>query len=345
MIEIPGDYLEGGGQILRTACALSCITKKPIRVFNIRQKRTKPGLKAQHLYTLNALAHLFKAKTQGLELGSKEIIFIPSVDFTTEQSLEIDLKTAGAIGLALQPLLLALAFKGKGITLHLKGGTCGLGAVPVDYYPEVIFPLLARSGLKAELEIIKRGYYPKGGGEVKVRIEPIREPEKILLTEPGKIISIKGKSIASSSLAQRKVAERQAEKAEEILKQRFSLPIKIETEYAQTYSTGSEVNIMAHTQNQCILWADSRGERKKLAEEVGREAAEKLIKEIELGAALDFHLADNLIPWLSLLRGAIKTSSVSLHTQTNIWVCELFWGKIFTVKDSTISTNHQDRVS
>lgn len=336
MINVTGDYLEGGGQILRTATALSCITKKPIKVFNIRAKRPNPGLKHQHLYTLKTLAHLFRAKTTGLELGSKEITFIPSLDFILEDKLEIDLRTAGAVGLALQPLLLVCAFKGKGIALTIKGGTCGLGAVPVDYYLQVIFPILSHFGLKANLEIIKRGYYPKGGGEIKVRIEPIKEPKEIFLTEPGRILNIKGISIASSSLSKRQVVERQASKAEEILRKRFNAPIKIEKEYASTLSLGSEINLLAYTENSCILWSDSRGERNKSSEEVGIEAAEGLIEEIESGAAVDFHLADNLIPWLSLLGGTIKTSSISLHALTNIWVCELFFGKCFEIKDKTI---------
>lgn len=338
MIEIPGDYLEGGGQILRTATALSCITKRPIRVFNIRQKRPKPGLQSQHLYTLNALAHLFKAKTQGLELGSKEIIFTPTVDLIQENNLEIDLKTAGAIGLALQPLLLVSAFKSKGIIFTLKGGTCGLGAVPVDYYPLVVFPLLSHRGLKADLEIIKRGYYPKGGGQIKVKIEPIKEPKEISLTQPGRLLEIKTISIASRPLSERQVAERQAKKAEEILRQKFLASVKIETKYVDTLSIGSEINLLAYTENGCILWSDVRGERTKSAEEVGKEAAEKLIKEIASGAAVDFHLADNLIPWLCLLGGEIKTSLISLHTQTNLWVCELFFGKRFELKDTTIKS-------
>lgn len=337
MIKIPGDYLEGGGQILRSASALSCITNKPIRVFNIRLKRPNPGLQSQHLYTLKALAQLFKADTCGLEIKSKEITFIPRAESIQEKFLEIDLKTSGAIGLALQPLILVSAFKGNGISLDVKGGTCGLGAIPVDYYRYVIFPILLRFGLKANLEILKRGYYPKGGGRVRVEVKPLKEPKRISLGDAGSIINIEGMSIASESLVSRRVSHRQKETAEKILKQRFPVPINIGIEYTPTLSVGSEINLVAYTENGYILGSDAQGKIGKTAEEVGEEAAQKLIKEIDAGAACDLHLTDNLIPWLLFLGGVIKTSSISLHTKTNIWLCELFFGKTFEVCNTTIT--------
>lgn len=336
MIEIPGDYLEGGGQILRTASALSCIFAKPIRVFNIRAKRQKPGLKPQHLFILNSLAQLFHAETKGLELGSSEITFIPSIKTIQINTIDIDVKTAGSIGLILQPLIIVAAFRGNGIFFNIKGGTCGSGAIPAEYYKNVLFSILLKVGLKARLEIVKRGYYPKGGGEVKVVIEANKPSGRINLVDPGKLIRIEGISIASSILAQRRVAERQAEKANEILKRRYSVPVNIKAEYAQTFSPGSEINLYAYTEKGSILGSDSRGERGKTAEKVAEEGVNKLVSEIDLGAAVDLHLADNLIPWLFLLGGEIKTSQISLHTQTNIWVCELFSGKVFEIQGNKI---------
>ncbi|MFH1339203.1 MAG: RNA 3'-terminal phosphate cyclase [Candidatus Omnitrophota bacterium] len=337
MVDIPGDYLEGGGQILRTATAFSCISRRPIRVFNIRAKRSNPGLRPQHLFAIGTLAKLFKAETRGLEAGSREIAFVPTAAEIQEHSVDVDIQTAGSIGLILQPLLIAAAFKGSGICFNIKGGTSGLGAVPVDYYPNVIFPILSRSGLKARLEVIKRGYYPKGGGQVKVVVEQARPKGRINLVEPGKLIRIEGISIASSELSSRQVAERQAEKAGEVLKGEYSVPVKIKAEYASILSPGSEINLYAYTGEGGILGSDARGERGKSAEKVGLEAAGKLIKEIESDAAADFHLADNLVPWLSLLGGSIKTSAVSLHTQTNIWVAELFFGKVFKIEGNKIT--------
>ncbi|MCM8779671.1 MAG: RNA 3'-terminal phosphate cyclase [Candidatus Omnitrophica bacterium] len=341
-LEIDGDYLEGGGQILRTACAVSVITGRPIRVFNIRAKRPEPGLKAQHLVTIDALRELSHSSVEGLKLGSKEIKFKPQEKSIASRLINIDIGTAGSIGLLLQAVLLAAAFHSEGVSLYIKGGTCGLGAVPVDYYIHVILPILYRSGLRASLKILRRGYYPKGGGEVSVEISPLKYPKPIDLIKQGNIQRIAGFSIASRDLMSREVAQRQAEEAKKILKRDFSCPLIIKSEYADTYSTGSEINLYAFTDMHCVLGADSRGEVRKSAEEVAAEACAKLKEEIVSGAACDTHLADNLIPWLGILGGKIKVSQISMHTKTNIWIMEQFFGKIFNTEENIISAKNAE---
>ena len=335
-IEINGDYLEGGGQILRTSLALSAVIAKPVKVVNIRARRPAPGLKAQHLTIIKALDKICRTKTKSAKLKSKEIVFAPS-DKCISSHIDIDVGTAGGIGLILQSILLVAAFKCDGLSLNITGGTMGLGQVPVDYYSNVIFPILYKSGLRAKLGILKRGYYPNGGGEVSVSIDPIKYPKPIDLTKLGNISRIGGLSYASKDLFNAEVAQRQANAAKRLLSKSVSLPVDIRSEYVDTSSIGSEINLYAYTNSGNILGADARGEKGKMAERVGQDAARKLLFEIEAQAACDLHLADNLIPWLAFLGGSIKTSQITQHTKTNIWATERFLGKVFKVEDNTIS--------
>lgn len=340
-VEIPGDYLEGGGQILRTSLALSALTKRPVRVHNIRGKRKPPGLRPQHLSVLKALIQLCNAEYEGLSIGSREIFFRPSS--IEAKRIDIDIGTAGAIGLVLQSLILPASFAKGRIEIGLVGGTAGKGAMPIEYFQHIILPTIERIGARIGIELMKRGYYPKGGGIVGTVVEPIERFSPLELVERGEIMEIKGISHASSFLKRARVAERQGEGARETLKRRFPYTVEIGSEYSQTLSPGSGITLWAEARKGIFLGADALGERGKLAEIVGAEAANGLIGEIESGAAVDSHLTDNLIPWLALAGGKMRVSSLTLHTRTNIWVCEKFLGEIFSIQNNII-TNEGVRI-
>jgi RNA 3'-terminal phosphate cyclase (ATP) len=103
MIEIDGSFGEGGGQIVRTAVALSAVTGKPVRIIRIRQGRSKPGLAAQHARAITALAAICDAKTSGATPGSSEIVFTPGEIRGGRHRVEIG--TAGSVTLLMQCLL------------------------------------------------------------------------------------------------------------------------------------------------------------------------------------------------------------------------------------------------
>src|SRR3989338_5676512 len=169
MITLDGSYGEAGGQILRTALALSVITQKPFTISNIRSKRPQPGLKAQHLEGVRALQELCDAEVTGAELGSTALTFQPHE--IKKKQLLIDVKTAGSITLILQALLLPCVFAKKQITLTIKGGTDVSWSPQFDYWKEVIVPYY-RNYAEIIPRLQKRGYYPKGGGEAEVKIKP-----------------------------------------------------------------------------------------------------------------------------------------------------------------------------
>lgn len=342
MIKLDGSYLEGGGQIVRTSLALSTITQKPFEVTDIRKGRPKPGLKNQHLFCIKALEKLCNARTEGAELGSTYLKYYPGK--IKPQTLSIDIGTAGSITLLLQSLLIPSIFADSKIRLKIIGGTDVSWSPSFDYFNNIIIPQI-RKYADIEANLLKRGYYPKGGGKVDVKIKPkfnlenIKEAPKINLTEQHNLIQIKGISHASSDLEKAQVAERQARSAKLALN-RLNCPINIRTEYSETLSTGSGITLWAifskdlneiDFNNPIILGSDALGERGKRSEEVGKEAAEKLLKEINSKAPVDLHLADNLIPFLALVGGQIKVSKITNHTLTNIYVCEKFLDNKFDI--------------
>jgi len=349
MIQIDGSFLEGGGQIVRTALALSTFLQKPVEITNIRKNRKEPGLKNQHLYCIRAFQQLCNAKVDGDHLGSERLLFIP--DKISSSTVKIDIETAGSITLLLQSLLLPIIFSGKTIKIEVIGGTDVNWSPQIDYFKEVIIPSLVQYAEKIELKTEKRGYYPKGNGKAVLKIksrydqETISQAPKFDLVNYGNLLQIRGISHASKDLEKAEVAERQAKSAKLELA-RLKIPIKIDLQYQETLSTGSGITLIAFFSRETELiykdsiriGADILGEKGKPAEQVGKEAAEKLLEEISSKAPVDQHLADNLIPFLAIIKGKIRTSKITDHTKTNIYTVEQFLGKTFEIEGTIIKT-------
>lgn len=324
------DGSNAGGQLVRTACALSAITKEPFKITNIREARPNPGLQIQHMEGIKSIAELCNAETKGLELNSKEFDFYPKK--LEAKDLKIKISTAGSIGLVLQAVLLVTSQLDKSIKIEIEGGaTWGKWAPPVLYLEKVLFPLLKE---ETEIKILRDGFYPKGGSRVEVLTKPLK-PNPIEILERSEIKEIKGFSIASKSLKKAKVAERQTKTAKELVKQKFNRELNIETKYVDSISPGSGVLIYVKTENS-IIGGDSLGEIKKPAEDIAKEAVKNLIFEYANGA-VDRHAADMLLPYMALSSGKIQTSEITNHIKTNIPVIEKFLPVKFEIKDRIIS--------
>lgn len=345
MIQLNGSHLEGGGSLTRVALALSALTGQEFSVSNIRAGREQGGLKAQHLHAIKALKKICNAETNEIEIGSTELQFKPGK--LKGGVFEIDIGTAGSITLLLQALLLPCLFAPRPVTLRITGGTCGKWQASVDYLQNVLVPHLLRFVEKVEIKILKRGYYPKGGGVAEVKITPRfmlgdnfeewwkdlqSKCAKMNLTEQGKVEQIKGVINLSQELEEKKVAERVRRAAVEVLRP-LQVPINIRIEQVQSASIGGDILLWAvcsqkgrvDFDNPVLLGSDCLLEPGKRSEEVGKEAAQKLIQEIKSGAAVDKHLADQLIMFMGLLPGSeILSSEVSKHAFTNIYVVEKF---------------------
>lgn len=357
MLKIDGSYLEGGGQICRTALALSTITQRPFEMHSIRKGRKDSGLKSQHLYCIRSLKELCNAVSEGDELGSLQLKYWPRK--IVAKNLEIDIETAGSVTLLMQALLLPSIFVSKPITIAITGGTDTKWSQPFDYFSNVLLPQLQRFA-KIEAKLLKRGYYPKGNGKAEIKISPkfrLNDFESFEefhthlkqnihpydLTEQHHLIQIKGISHASISLERAKVAERQAESCQQLLKQKYDVPIQISVQYQETFSPGSGIALWAifsknkediDENNPIRTGADSLGEQGKRAELVGEEAARNLISQIESKSPVDKYLADQLLPFMALVGNSrIRASSITNHCRANIYTIQQFLGDIFEVDE------------
>jgi len=326
MITIDGS--EGWGQVLRTAISLSALTLKPVKVTNIRASRPRPGLMMQHLVGIKTVAEFCDAEVSGLQFGSMEVEFSPRKFDVRDKT--IDIGTAGSIPLILQTLTPLLVFADKKVTLEIIGGTAGLGSPTIEYVKYVMFPLLNKLGLPLpEIEILKQGFYPRGGGIVRIGFEPIKLLNYINLVNPGKILSIKGISIAGG--LPESVALRQAESAKNVLS-KFVDSIQIESASVNTYSQGTSITLWAETENS-ILASDNIGKKGVTAEDIGSEAARELMKSIESKAALDKYMSDQIIPFMALANGksSITMEELTQHCISNIYVSEKILGCKFSI--------------
>ena len=324
MIEIDGSYGEGGGQIVRTSVALSAVTGKSVLIKKIRQGRPKPGLAAQHAQAIKTLGQICNAEIKGAEPGSSEVLFCPQEICGGNRRVEIG--TAGSVTLLMQCLLPALLHAEKRTSLHVQGGTDVQWSPTVDYFKHVFLPALSLFGAKASLQLLRRGYYPRGQGEVLLEVEPSRLKPAHIFNEPFNPAQDRVRGISHCSNLPQHVAERQAGSAVRCL-QEAGYPAEVSLETGRLASTGSGITLWTAGKGASFL-----GEWGLPAETVGRRAAEELIMEMASPAAVDAHLADQLIPYLALAGGSYTVREISLHTKTNIWTAGHFMDAKFEIR-------------
>ena len=277
MIHIDGSQGEAGGQIIRTALALSAITQKPFQIKKIRAKRPQPGLKEQHLQTVNALAQLCNAEVTGNELHSQELTFIPHG--LKSGALHIKINTAGSVGLVLQSLLIATVKTDLEITIE-GGSTWSKWAPPVLFLEEVLAPLLKKMNYVFEIKREKEGFYPKGGALVRVKTKKT-DLKPLILVEKTPIESITIVSQADKSLQKARVAERQAKEAHHLVFSEYIIDPNVRREYCTALNPGSGILIVMKTKNS-FIGADALGEKGISSENVAQDAFTKLKENIEV---------------------------------------------------------------
>jgi RNA 3'-terminal phosphate cyclase (ATP) len=332
VLEVDGSQKSGSGTILRLSIALAGILGEPLHIYNIRKRRSQPGLRPQHLEATITAAKLCNAEIKGATLGSRELWFKPSEIKGGEIHAEIG--TAGSIPMLLLTILPLCASAKRVVNIRVvKGGTDVRHAPTINYLKYLLLPTLERMGLKASLNIQKFGYYPKGMGEVSMEVQPCQKLDPLRLEEFGKIEELRGVSVCTF-LAGRRVAERQARAANEHLGDRgFEAKIDVVNDMSNPLQKGSSLVLWAKSSKDVLLGGDAIGELRKLSEVVGREAAENLFKEIKAEATVDVHLADILVPYCALADGnsVYLARSMTEHLETNLWLTQKILGVKFQV--------------
>lgn len=323
-LRIDGNYGEGGGQVLRTALSLSSILNKPIQVYNIRKGRKIPGLQPQHLTCVRACRMISSADVSGDELGSQQIEFAP--EKLSGDSFEFDVSekkgSAGSVSLIIQSLLLPLIFAPRSSSVTLLGGTHVPWSPPYHYLNGVFLPTIARMGCRIKLNLKDWGWYPRGGGKLNARIDPVKELTPLNLTNRGELKSLRG--ISAVSNLPLSIAERQRDQGLKTLK-RAGIDARIDLLNAPSPGKGTILFLLAEFE-QTLAGFGALGALRKRAEQVAEEACREFLEFHRSSAAIDHRLADQLIPYLARASGesTFTTSKISSHLLTNIWVVQQF---------------------
>lgn len=328
-IEIDGSFGEGGGQILRTALSLSCITGRRLRLFNIRKGRKNPGLMPQHLTSVLAASLISGANMSGAEKGSTELTFSPGR--TTAGNYFFDIKTAGACSLVFQTLLPPLVLADGMSTVTIRGGTHVPFSPSYHYLSEVFMPMVHQIGIRVESEIRRYGFYPHGGGEVSFIIYPVQRIRGLSALSRGGLLSVTGYSGVANLPVH--IAERQKKSVETGISP-FSADITI----MDVPSAGRGTFVFLNAQyDHTAAGFTSLGKRGRPAEDVGGEAAQEYLEFHESAACLDEHLPDQIVIYLGLSQeeSSFTTSRISQHLITNLWAMKKFLNIRYTLEGKT----------
>lgn len=331
MLKIDGSQGEGGGQILRTAVTLSAITNKPVEITSIRSKRPNPGLRPSHLTAIKILAELFSAKVENLRVGADWVRFEPSGRFKGGTA-KVDIGTAGSIPLTLMAVVPAVSLSGNELEIEITGGTDVKASPTIDYIRYVVSEAFRSIGIKFSVDVVKRGYYPKGGGVVRAVIQQCRSPSPSEFVN-GRYVEPKITSVCSE--LPKHVAERQISAALISLEKAGIKCNSYSASYESALSPGTSILVYSVSDfGGPYIGGDSIGEIGKRAEAIGQEAAARFTESALAGAAVDPFLADMLVLPLCLAKGrsVYRTSRVTEHLRTNLQVASLLTGCKFDIK-------------
>jgi len=313
---------------LRTSLALALLTGRAARIERIRAGRAKPGLRPQHLTAVRAAAAICDARLAGDELGSQELTFVPGGpprpgEYVFDVAEAVQGGSAGSVGLVLQTVLLPLTFAAGDSHLTLRGGTHVPWAPSAAYLENVFLPALAHMGVRAQVETAQWGFYPAGGGEMRVKVEgSTRSLSPIQLVERGELYRVWGAATVLNLPAH--IPQRMASRASNVLAE-AGVRSQIEPQRLRGAGPGAGIFLFARYAH-AVAGFTAYGQQGLPAERVAEAACEELLTHHRAGAPVDPHLADQLALPMALAEGEsrISASQITQHLLTNVWAVRQF---------------------
>lgn len=325
-----------GGRFAGTAgmaIGLSIITQKPCRIFGADEAGKE--LKKEDFIIANAMARLCGGRLETKETAKGEITFYPDEIF--EEHFTLSVPAATDCAHLLEVFVLPLAFRQKQITIHLKGGASDIiSSSTFCYFQFVFLKTMEKIGVKAEVNLLKRGYYPAGGAEIELKILAAA-PAVINLKSRGVLKKITIFSGASESLKSKKTAERQARAAKDILK-KLNLPLEEKIEYSPTFSPGSYICLVAEFEK-TVIGKDYLAKMGERAEEIGAATAIGLLKEAKNSAAIDEYMGKRILPYLAAAKKSAMAIAATPETAQNCHLIEQFIAGRFEIKENIVKWN------
>lgn len=327
VLEIDSSRGEGGGQMVRTSVALATLTGTTTRLTRIRENRPTNGLSKQHTTAVNAIAQMTGSTITGNYIGSSELLVEPGDKQVP--NITMDIGTAGSISLVVQATLLAARNYTVPFRLDLKGGTNVMWAPPIDSYSMVLFPLMEKMGIHAELNILERGFYPIGGGHIKLRLDPIGRIQPLNLDSLGEFKRLHGLCFVQQ------LSDRVGQEMIDACKKVFSPKYDIDIEVQRTVGTsrGAGMVLVAEYENG-LLSSNVLSSKGHSPQQSGLDAASDLLQEMSAGSTIDIHTADQILPYMAMAEGksSFIVSRISKHLLSQMDTLESFLDVRFGVE-------------
>jgi RNA 3'-terminal phosphate cyclase (ATP) len=331
LIPLDGAEGEGGGQILRSALTLSAVTGQGFRVERIRARRLRPGLRPQHLAAVRAAGLACGAEVHGAFDGSPDLRFLPGRAGAGE--FRFDIGTAGAATLVLQTVVPILATAADPSRVEVCGGTHVPRSPSFHFLSRHWCEAVGRLGLVAPVELVRGGFMPRGGGEIRAWTSPWTLPAALDLSKRGALVAVRG--ISGHARARGDAAQRAADAARQRLWEARRLETQWDVIELASASPGAFLQVEAVFENGRAAFG-LLGERGVRAEALGERAARRVLRFLEdEEAAVDPWLADQLAVPFAVARGGgrLSTSEVTSHLETVASVVRAFgieartWGR------------------